>query len=144
MVEWSTVETKITKEDIEYVEKETGLILPRDFVECVLKYNGGSPDPCTLYIGKDVYVVNRLYSLNTKDSLNVLEVYSLIMNDDRRAAEEILFSFADDPGGNDFCFLYKNKEDTNPKIVFYDHETGEIKYIIESFSDFLRMLKAPE
>jgi hypothetical protein len=139
-ITWAFLEKPISKETVEYIEKEINLSLSRDYVECVLEYNGGSPDPCTLHIGKDVYVVNKLYSLNQEDSLNVLELYYLIMNDNR-TDEGILFPFADDPGGNDFCFIYKNKKDTNPKIVFRDHETGKIKYIAESFSDFLGMLK---
>lgn len=134
MVEWSRVKQLITKEEIEYVERKIGLILPRDYVETVIKYNGGRPDP---YVIKDGYDMQHLYSLSQKDSLNALSIYE---DKYQNEFQGLIFPFASDSFGNDFCFKYKTKNDTKPVVVFCDHETMEIDFIATSFSEFLDML----
>lgn len=141
-IQWEYV-TPITQEDIEYAEKETGLTLPKDYVKLVLKYNGGRPDPGFLYQGETIYgIVSQFTTLDKKDPSNLVVMYNLISKDPRRTDNVILLPFADDPGGNLFCFMYKNKKDTQPSIVFYDHETGDIEYTIASnFTEFINMLQ---
>jgi len=134
MVRWTRLGNKITKEDIEYIEEETGLKLPKDYVACVLKHNGGRPYPSTT---KDDYIVHNLYSLSKQDSFPALYAFR-----ERYKSEfqGLLFPFAGDPGGNEYCFKYGTKNDTEPVVVFCDHETLDVEYVASNFTELLNML----
>jgi len=140
-ITWERLETKITVDDIKHVESETGLKLPKDYVECVLKYNGGKPEP---YITKDEeYEFRELYSLNQKDSLNAIDRFHTMYSENSdipRNFQGLVFPFASDSFGNDLCFKYKTKEDTEPTIIFVDHETLEDEYVASTFTELLNML----
>jgi hypothetical protein len=60
------------------------------------------------------------------------------------AYQGCIIPFAQDPGGNYFCFRYNSKQDKNPVVVFYDHEEFGSKMLTKlsnTFDDFIGMIK---
>ena len=81
-----------------FVEKETGLMLPEDYVVCVLQHNGGTPIPSGL---PDIETeIDHLHSLNKEDEDFVLIYYRLF----EKESNGLLFPFGSDGCGNYFCF----------------------------------------
>jgi hypothetical protein len=137
-LKWINLSSPITMDDVLFVEKETGLMLPEDYVVCVLQHNGGTPIPSGL---PDIETeIDHLHSLNKEDEDFVLIYYRLF----EKESNGLLFPFGSDGCGNYFCFLYKNKKDKNPTVVFYDHEVQRITFLALTFSDLLNSLEPIE
>lgn len=48
---------------------------------------------------------------------------------------EKYFAFADDGSGNGYII---DPKETDPPVLFHDHETGEIVRVCDHFTDFMR------
>lgn len=58
----------LTKQELEKFQKETGLSLPIDYANCLLKYNGAEFEKCIYDEGTGPYedaVVHQMYGLHT-------------------------------------------------------------------------------
>lgn len=59
-----------------------------------------------------------------------------------------LIPVAEDPGGDFVCFDYrKGKDNPNPPIIYWSHESPEnedISYVADNFDDFINMLYGSE
>jgi hypothetical protein len=72
------------------------------------------------------------FSLSKKN--NVIEVYKNLENNDVKN----IIPFGEDGFGNYICFQFKSPE--NPNVVFFNHETGDIQTIANSFKEFINIL----
>ena len=143
VIKWLDVGKKIERESISKVEKELGVNFPADYIECVLKYHGGTPDPHTFdFESRKEAVFDRLLSYDPNQPHFILRDYEAIKN---RLPAGIV-PIASDPFGNYICFDFRNKKD-NPTLVFWDHEkSGDtaISPICDSFSELLSKLYQPD
>ncbi len=142
MIKWETRSHKIDQSDIIRVEKYFSIKFPADFIDIVLKHNGGIPN-------KKVYdfqnhkeaVFRRIFSFSPDDKNNIINVYENV----KEQFPQKIIPFGDDPFGNLICFDYRSK----CRIVFWNHELYEntdkaINNICDSFSEFLMKLYNPE
>ncbi|WP_143318605.1 SMI1/KNR4 family protein [Clostridium sp. HBUAS56017] len=141
---WICENDNIGVEIISKVENTFGVKFPKDYIEIVMKNDGGYPKPNRFNLNGNGEVFNNLLSFDEEDCSNMIETYNDV-ND--RLLEKII-PFAEDPFGNLICFDYRNNE--QPTVVFWEHEKAfnnkenAISFICNTFSDLLNMLHESE
>lgn len=136
LIKWIFTEEPLDEIKIGEVENSFGFNLPDDYKQCIMKKNGGFPEPNNFDCddGRIEAVFNNLISFTNKD-LNIKMFYEF--------SSQKLIPFAKDPFGNLLCFDYRYNE-KSPKIVFYDCEETTITPVCDSFTDLLERLYALE
>ena len=127
-ISWRRSST-INEEVFDEVENQYGIKLPEDIKKIFLSSNNGRP---SVYVfdspNAKEHVLKKLLSFNKEDIENVYEAKTVVDNDDKS-----LFPLANDPSGNLICL----KES---KIVYWHHETGEVEFLANTFTEFLESL----
>jgi cell wall assembly regulator SMI1 len=135
-IEWIASKGELHYEAIKTVEKQWGIKFPDDFVECVLKNDGASPEPSAFnFEGKRGASFGFLLSFRPDNEIYILDVYNRI----KKALPKSVFPFADDPAGNFICFDYR-QDPTGPKVVFWDHEWDKVIPVCDRFTDLINKL----
>lgn len=125
---------------ISNVETVFGVKFPKDYVEIIMKNDGGYPKPNRFNLNGEEEVFNNLLSFDEEDSSNMIDTY----NDVKDRLDEKVIPFAEDPFGNLICFDYRTNN--QPTIVFWEHEKKfndnepYLSYLCDSFTDLLLML----
>jgi len=125
---------------ISKVEAIFGVKFPTDYIDIVMKNDGGYPMPDRFNLNDNEEVFNNLLSFDEEDSNNILDTYYDVKD---RLFEEII-PFAEDPFGNLICFDYR--QSSQPTVVFWEHETASkdknaaIKKISDTFTELLDSL----
>ncbi|WP_429844684.1 SMI1/KNR4 family protein [Brevibacillus sp. FIR094] len=138
MVTWNTEYDEVQMENIKIVEKRLSLEFPKDYLECVLKYQGGKPSLCNIMV--DEYIIVQFSCLLTFlafDELDILDVYNSI----KKNIPSGLIPFGLGSDSYLFCFNYRFNE--APTIALWrQSDTGENKviYVCDSFTDLIRKL----
>lgn len=141
---WICENESVETTSISKVEDIFGIEFPRDYVECIIKNNGGYPKPNRFNLNGNEEVFNNFLSFDEEDSSNIINAY----NDVKDRLIEKVIPFAEDPFGNLLCFDYRNSE--QPIIVFWEHEKAfnnkenAISFICNTFSELLNMLHESE
>lgn len=141
---WICENESVETTTISKVEYIFGIEFPRDYVECIIKNNGGYPKPNRFNLNGNEEVFNNFLSFDEEDSINIINAY----NDVKDRLIEKVIPFAEDPFGNLLCFDYRNNE--QPIIVFWEHEKAfnnkenAISFICNTFSELLNMLHESE
>ena len=141
---WICENESVETTTISKVEDIFGIEFPRDYVECIIKNNGGYPKPNRFNLNGNEEVFNNFLSFDEEDSSNIINAY----NDVKDRLIEKVIPFAEDPFGNLLCFDYRNNE--QPTIVFWEHEKAynnkenAFSYICNTFSELLNMLHESE
>lgn len=113
----------ITANDIDAIEKALQVVIPKKVQEHYLAHNGGMPRPnCYWFIGDGIewHRIRTFFPMKYPEGGRTLEkVYRLGIDKDDLIRN--LVPFADDEGGNYFCF------DETGRVFFYpldawDHE----------------------
>lgn len=125
----------LNEDKIIEVEKLFGFQFPSDYKQCIIKNNGGYPEPNIFDSddGRLEAVFNNLISF-TDTNINIKMFHEF--------SSEKLIPFARDPFGNLLCFDY-SKNVNSPHIIFYNTEESEIALIspiCKSFTDLLERL----
>lgn len=148
-VEWQFGQDSVTRNEIADLEKEWGVTFPPPFVEVVLACHGGVPEPGDIQIaGKRTTTVQCLIPIvapvhdDDHDSIHMRRNYEWVQD----RLPDGVFPFAQEPGGDLFCFDYCDVE-TEPTIAYWDHDIaspenpeGGITFVASSFSAMLSML----
>ena len=104
-------------------------MFPNDFVEFILKYNGGRPINNLFHMnGNSESVFKTMLSFNSEDKDNVYMSFDSQYKDS-------LIAVAIDEFGNLICY-----ERTTNNIVFLNHELDEIEFIASNWEDFINNL----
>lgn len=134
-IRWSGDRSASTSH-IKKIEKQFNIKLPADYVKLVLKYDRALPEPSTF---KNKYSIDHFISLkNKKESPSIIHSWY------KDRLGQLNIPIAEDGGGNYFVLMYKNNNDKNPVIGFFDHEEFGPKSIIpisKSFREFINELK---
>lgn len=103
---WICENESVETTTISKVEDIFGIEFPRDYVECIIKNNGGYPKPNRFNLNGNEEVFNNFLSFDEEDSSNIINAY----NDVKDRLIEKVIPFAEDPFGNLLCFDYRNNE----------------------------------
>ncbi|MBE5872330.1 MAG: SMI1/KNR4 family protein [Lachnospiraceae bacterium] len=124
----------ITKEIIEKVETDLSIIFPEDFIRIIEKCDRGYPIPNKIEIDGQEEILNNLVSFLEDEESYILR----IMRETEFFPSSKLIPVAEDPFGNYYCYLLKDKAF---KIVFWNHEDiTKLKFVCNSFEELLSML----
>ena len=141
-IQWGDKEVPApTHEDVLRVEQELGVKIPKDYVEVVRCNPGKMPLPGDHDAdgnGSSVGVLHHFHGEINSGRLG----WGDFIND---GSNTLLLAFSRDGGGNYFAFDYgNNRRNEKPTVVFWDHETGIITKLANSFTEFLGQLKELE
>ena len=133
IMQWKYIKTMESTDQISEFEKLTGFSFPKDFTDCVLKNNGGRPEPATFDTDKNKgRAIKHLLSFNREDRESIWDISEWNKDD----LSDKYVAFAIDDAGNLICF---DKADN--KVVFINHENpAAIERVAESFADYLNKL----
>lgn len=138
---------QISEEYLQQLEKKYSFIMPSMVKKHVLKYNGGYPEK-NVFIGKDGERYSVAYFIPIKyEDYHLEKVLDLLR--DNEIFPEWLIPFADDDGGNFFCYSLRNSE--IGAIYYYSHEfdygedpENQGTYLSSSFDAFIDALEMDE
>lgn len=139
---------KAEAEDLERIEQKFQVKIPAAVREHYLAYNGGYPEkPVFTDKSGNAYIVGWFIPVCGEKKLSVEKMLRLLREDE--AIPNWLIPFADDAGGNLFCFSVR--EEDYGAIYYYDHEFeyGEnpeeyVTYLAETITIFINSLAAEE
>ena len=142
-------EGKAKKEDLDRIEQKFHVKIPADVREHCLAYNGGYPEkPIFTDENGNEYSVDLFIPVRDGKKRPMEKTLELLRADDG-VIPEWLIPFAEEDGGNLFCFSVR--ESDLGAIYYYDHEFeyGEdpeehITYLAESITAFINALTENE
>jgi len=129
------VKKSIDEADIKRIEDKYAFTMPYEFKEHYLQYNGGYPEK-SVFICNDgsKYVVNYFIPIkNEQEDYNLDTVLNILRYD--LTIPDWLIPFADEEGGNLFCFSLRDNE--LGTIYYYDHEFTNGKNNVRRISNTL-------
>ncbi|MEK3806094.1 SMI1/KNR4 family protein [Bacillus sp. FSL H8-0547] len=145
-VEWDTSDfIEVTNKDIQDVENQLGIKFPLDYIAVIKKFNGCSPIQDLVSRENFSEPFGYLLSIGKEDES--IDLYKTYTNVKDRLIDNV-FPFADDPGGNLYCFDYRSSD--HPSICYWDHEEAfenrekAIKFICHTFTDLIESLTEDE
>lgn len=134
-MEWKFKKNGLHDSQINLVEQELYVKLPIDFVQIIKQYNGARPSLISFDLENEKEkVFDSLIDFSSNSKNNIFEIHKRFINDGVKK----IIPFGEDGFGNYICFQYQNSE--NPNIIFYNHETNEVKHIADDFKEFIEML----
>lgn len=135
------------------IQEKIKFILPSDYFNCIRFCDAGTPVYNQINFLdstiNDIHgtCIGNFLAFNKEENYynNILGLY----RDPPEFFPKKIVAFADDPGGNYFCFDYRQDPKTdNPPVVFWNHEgagTEEaVSFLAKDFEAFLGMLKSEE
>ena len=129
---WKYVKKLADEKSIERFEKQYNFKFSSDYIACVKENNGGRPSLSVFDTSKTKErTIKTLLSFNEEDRETLWKANKDLITID----EKKYIAIAVDNFGNYICF------DGKDKIVFIDHESGDVEKVANSFSGFLDMLK---
>lgn len=126
---WLSVRHPLTFNDIEQVEKELQIRLPRDYKEMIGPINGGAlRNACVEVPGLGRVAFSRNVALQKGVRTGIHDLLP-VFNEDSSIR---LFPFASVGNGDYFCFdLYENT------VVLYQHEIQSTCYVCDTFTQLI-------
>ena len=127
----------VTAQDLDLLEQQWGVKLPEDYKDLVTAYQGMTPEPCVLNVGRGTSVFNVLLTIKShpeQEGYSVRRIHEVL----KPYVPAGIFPFAETPGGESICFDYRNGS-SEPKIVLVTVEAS-IYPIANSLTDLLNNL----
>ena len=128
---WLSIRTPLTTDEISFLESQLPIILPSDYKEQIGPINGGALRNAYIHLpplGQVPYARNVPLQKNAK--AGAYDLAQIINPGPIR-----LFPFGIVGNGDYFCFDLPT--DT---VLLYLHETGETIYVCDSFTQLLTMI----
>lgn len=137
MANMDRVNEKITINEVREFEGQYALNLPKQYIDFLLKYNGGYPEASTFKISDDEgeSIVNKFYGIGDMKG-NLAKVFEALDGE----LPEGCISIGSDSGGNEICIGIS--EEYFGKIYFWmhdmesDEEMDNMYFLSNSFNDF--------
>lgn len=145
-VSWSDYELNsppvASEARVQASERVLGVPLPADYLAVARSEQGRAPSPATVTLADGSHTVfnHLLHFESSPESTSLIGVWQ----DLEDILPERVIPFAGDPGGNFFCFDYRNGA-AQPPVVFWSHDDPQAppQRVAASFSDLLERLADP-
>jgi hypothetical protein len=157
MIKITESEKNTSLEAIQTFEKKIGLLLPDDYKQHLLKYNGGRCEPDHFDFienGKPSGSgIEWFLALHESESDSLEETYSIFKLEDKRMPDKMI-PIDNDGLGNLVCISCAEKD--YGYVYFWDHENevdyleaddddySNLYFIAKSFTDFINGLRTIE
>jgi hypothetical protein len=125
-------------DEIKKFENKFQINLPKDYIEFLLQFNGGTPDKVYFVEDDADLVVNFFFSLS--DSKFNIEEYYLDIVIEQKLLPKSVLPIGEDAFGNIICLSCRNVD--YGVVYFWDHESeNDLRYLSKSLSFLLDNLK---
>ncbi|HVG63290.1 MAG TPA: SMI1/KNR4 family protein [Hyalangium sp.] len=127
----------VNPDDLAQLEQEWGVKLPETYKALVTAYQGMTPEPCVMNVGRGTSVFNVLLTIKShpeQEGYSVRRIHEVL----KPYVPAGIFPFGETPGGESICFDYRNGS-LEPKIVLVTVEAF-IYPIADSLTDLLNQL----
>jgi hypothetical protein len=137
----NTDNIKININDINEFELKCNIKLPEQYINFLLKFNGGYPQVSTFKISEEEgeTVVNKFYGLGDMKG-NLAKIFEVLDGE----LPEGFISIANDPGGNEICIGISDKYFGKIYLWIHDMESNDemdnMFFIADSFDEFFNNL----
>lgn len=143
--------TPLSNSEIVEFEDEMGIVLPTQYRQFLLKFNGGHPTPCEFGFRRGAYgrsMVSEFWAIHEGPS-SLKWQFDAFKTREKRIADDLM-SIACDPSGNQICLGINGNR--NGQVFFWDHEEENdedepehnVYLIAPSFDEFLNGLTTYE
>ena len=140
---FSDTEKNLTNEDLTELEKKYDFQFPKDIRDHYLAYNGGETERYLFMSNGRGFIVNRFIPIKyTPVEGGETVEFNLDMLRKDNIFPAWLIPFADDPGGDIYCFSLKKNE--GGAIYYWSHEYDygdnrekHVLYLAKSIKDFI-------
>lgn len=140
-IEVYETDEKVCLDEIKIVEKEMGILFPKEYIEFLLDQNGGNPKKSEFQLpdGTNTSVVNVFYPIGKMEEN--LQRENMILDGE---IPEGYISIGDDSVGNEI--LLKIKGENIGELYFWDHdvdseEENNMHFLANNLNAFLNILK---
>jgi SMI1-KNR4 cell-wall len=144
--------SSISVEKIQELEEKVGMKIPQTYIDFLLNYNGGIPEPCGFVYRaeetNELGTVNRFLGLHSGKHDNLYDYLMLYKEREKRIPSNLI-PIANDPGGNLICLSIDGSDLGN--IYFWDHDFeaeneteadySNVFFIANSLDEFLQNLR---
>lgn len=140
-------ERPVTATELNEVEKLLGFTFPDEFRQHYLEQNGGGPERCLFVKDDTIYVVNEFLPIKYGKSRNLFEDVFHDLKVEREILPAYLIPFADDPGGDFYCFSIR-KQDRGSIWIFrgdyFDDPQRSHVFLCRSLCEFVEAMMVDE
>ncbi len=142
-------ETPISRAEVDSFMKEFNLVLPQDYIDFMIKNNGGDPNLSAFgnpY--EDGAVIETFYFISLNEAYEYLNKYSNPVRDIIKTYKiyeqnipDYLYPFGCDAGGANFCLSMRKKDFGAVYLFYVDYTSDEPFYLCKSFKEFIEGLE---
>ena len=128
---WSSIRNKMTYSEVKNIEKQINVAFPEDYCKLIGNINGAALKKGYIIhpvLGKISY--SRNTNLDSEVRGNALQLFEVLDDSSKK-----YFPIASVGNGDYYCIDLKNK-----RIVLYQHETGEVTLVCDTFTELLSMI----
>ncbi|MBW3598445.1 MAG: SMI1/KNR4 family protein [Planctomycetes bacterium] len=143
-LDWEDCDCPLSEDRVAELEHEHGIAFPKDFRRCIRQCNGGYVAQSDFdFVGPSgrriTSCIGAMLRFDTDaDVSRAIDVWDGMGAHRNR----LVIPFAETGGGDLVCLDYRSNE-SQPKVVYYQHETGDFAEVARNFADFIDMLYAP-
>ncbi len=141
---FTDTEASVDETTLQRVEKELEFTFPEQFREHYLAFNGGHPERRQFRKDDTIFLVNQFHPLRHGHRNDTFEYICRDLRNDEGIIPWHLIPFADDPGGDYFCFSTKPGE---VGAIYYfcgehiDEPEGPLTFLSDSLREFIEQLE---
>lgn len=147
MVEFIGTVQAVTDSDVGEVERKFGFSFPGDFRDHYLTHNGGRPEKNLFKKDDTVFVVSEFLPIKYGRTNCLFEDVFRDLKIDQQVLPKHLVAFADDPGGDYYCFSVRDKDAGSIWIYrgdYSDEPDRAVEFLAKSLDEFLESMVADE
>jgi hypothetical protein len=147
MAEFIRTVQPVTSSELTEVERAFGFSFPAAFREHYLIHNGGRPKNNLFKKDDTVLVVSEFLPIKYGRANCLFEDVFRDLKVERDVLPKHLVAFADDPGGDYYCFSVSHKDAGTIWIYrgeYYDNPERAVTYLADSLPVFIESLVADE
>ncbi|WP_333819902.1 SMI1/KNR4 family protein [Ohtaekwangia sp.] len=134
---------KLSKEEIENIQKEIDVAFPKNYVDFILMYNGGRFNETVYKLPHEDVVICDFLPVLDSNSNRTIKDYLALVNDEQPQINWLPFGF--DPGGWVFCISLLKDKYGEVYLFRMDRVYQEaFDFICKSFEDFINGLQPEE
>lgn len=140
-------EQPVTSSDLDEVERAFGFSFPAAFRGHYLRHNGGSPEEYLFKQNDTVFVVNNFFPIKYGRINCLFEDVFRDLKIERQVLPKHLVAFADDPGGDYYCFSVGAKDAGTIWIYrgeYSDEPDRAVQLLAKSLNEFVENMVAEQ
>jgi len=137
----------VTASDLAEVERTFGFSFPAAFSNHYLTYNGGRPQKNLFKKNDSVFVVSEFLPIKYGRANCLFEDVFRDLKVEGEVLPKHLVAFADDPGGDYYCFSVRNKDFGSIWIYrgeYSDEPDKAVNFLTNSLNEFVENMVADE